>query len=343
VLRLTRLFALSMVVVPVLVVSSTFADEPDAFHFNKRLGRGINLGNALEAPREGEWGMTLEPEYFEAIRKAGFQSVRIPIKWSAHAKTEAPFEVDTKFFERVDWAVEQALSRGLTAVINVHHYDEMDKEPEKNQMRLIALWRQIARRYKDRSDQLFFELLNEPHEKLTDALWSQMVPRLLKVIRETNPHRIVIIGPSQWNDLDHLEKLSLPEADRRIIATFHYYRPFEFTHQGAEWVQGSAKWKGRTWTGSADQLSALRRDFEKAAKWAKDHNRPLFLGEFGAYSAADLDSRARWTAAISHEAERLGISSAYWEFGSGFGAYDRDKHEWRQELLQALTTGKAPN
>src|SRR5262249_46633402 len=34
-----------------------------------RLGRGMNLGNALEAPQEGEWGVRLRAEYFTAIKK----------------------------------------------------------------------------------------------------------------------------------------------------------------------------------------------------------------------------------------------------------------------------------
>src|SRR5947207_10288721 len=97
------------------------AEDRDAFEAVRRLGRGINFGNALDAPTEGAWGMELKEEYFAAIQSAGFQSVRIPIKWSAHAKADAPYAIDRPFFERVDWAIEQALSRGLAAVINVHH------------------------------------------------------------------------------------------------------------------------------------------------------------------------------------------------------------------------------
>jgi endoglucanase len=327
-------------VLAVLISASTFSlarqNEQDAYHYNKLLGRGINLGNALEAPKEGEWGMTLEEEYFEAIRKAGFQSVRIPIKWSAHADNEPPYRIDSAFFERVDWAIKQALSRGLVAVINTHHYDEMDQDPEKHVARLTAIWTQIAERYKNQPGHLYFELLNEPHDKLNDDTWNHMFSGILSAVRASNPRRIVIIGPSQWNDLGHLEKLALPKDDRRIIATFHDYRPFEFTHQGAEWVNGSAKWLGTKWEGTPAQLAAMRADFQKAVSWAKANDRPLFLGEFGAYSKADMKSRIAWTAAMAREAERNGVSWAYWEFGSGFGAYDRDKHTWREGLLRAL-------
>src|SRR5438874_10364757 len=40
-------------------------DKKDATHYNRLLGHGINLGNALEAPRERAWGLTLEEDYFE--------------------------------------------------------------------------------------------------------------------------------------------------------------------------------------------------------------------------------------------------------------------------------------
>jgi endoglucanase len=308
----------------------------DAFHYNRLLGRGVNLGNALEAPREGAWGFTLEADYFRQIQEAGFNSVRIPIRWSAHAQAEAPYRIDTAFFERVDWAIAQALSRGLVAVMNVHHYEEICREPDKHLPRLLALWRQIAARYKNQSDRLYFELLNEPHGQLTDERWQRMIPQLLDAIRETNPRRVVIIGPGQWNNLQHLDQLTLPAQDRLLIATFHYYSPFPFTHQGAEWVQDSKKWKGTTWEGTPQQTEALRSDFAKAAAWSKKNGRPLFLGEFGAYSAADMNSRARWTRAVTREAERLGFSWCYWEFGSGFGVYDPRANTWRQPLLHAL-------
>src|SRR5207237_6594536 len=138
-------------------------DEPataDIRAANAKLGRGINLGNALEAPQEGEWGVRLKAEYFAAIKKAGFATVRLPVKWSAHAKSDAPYTIDPEFAERVDWAVDQALANGLNIIVNVHHYDEMNTKPDEHLPRLIALWRQIAARYKDRSAGVYFELLN---------------------------------------------------------------------------------------------------------------------------------------------------------------------------------------
>jgi endoglucanase len=313
------------------------AEPPaDIYAANKRLGRGINLGNALEAPQEGAWGVTLKAEFFPAIRAAGFDSVRLPIRWSAHALTEAPYTIDSKFAERVDWAADQALKNRLNIVLNVHHFDELDANPDKHLPRLVGLWEQIAARYKDKPAGVYLELLNEPHDKLTEEKWNAAIPPLLKAVRKTNPTRPVIVGPAQWNAIRALEKLKLPEEDRHLILTVHFYDPFEFTHQGAQWVKGSDKWKGRRWNASDAEQAAIATKLQNAAAWAKKHDRPIFLGEFGAYQVGDMDSRAKWTRFVAREAEKQGFSWAYWEFCAGFGAFDLKANAWRPALKSAL-------
>ena len=140
----------------------TAVQSLDAFDYNERLGRGINLGNALEAPYEGAWGLYLKKEHFEAIAEAGFDSVRIPIRWSVYADTEPPYLIKEKIFERVDWAIEQAVANDLVAVINIHHFEEIMADPEDQRERFNAMWRQIAEHYAEAPDTVYFELLNEP-------------------------------------------------------------------------------------------------------------------------------------------------------------------------------------
>ena len=313
------------------------AKKFDAIHAaNKKLGRGINLGNALESDKEGDWGVRLEAGYFETIKKAGFDTVRLPVKWSAHASATAPFTIDAKFAERVDWAIDQAIANKLNIIVNVHHYNEMDSDPDKHSPRLQSLWKQLAERYQDRPASVFFELLNEPHDKLTPEKWNAMIPKLLAIVRKTNPTRPIIVGPGNWNGIGSLPKLELPRDDHHLIVTVHSYDPFPFTHQNASWVKDSAKWKGTKWTGSAAEQAAIRKSLTSAADWGKKHDRPIFLGEFGAYQDADMESRARWTRFISREATKLGMSWTYWEFCSGFGAYDPKAKVWRKPLVDAL-------
>jgi endoglucanase len=318
-----------------LLVAPPTIDAADAFQINRRIGRGVNLGNALEVPEGAQWGMKLEESYFRAVKAAGFQSVRLPIRWSAHAAEQAPYAIQPGFRSLVDWAVDQALGNGLVAVINIHHYDELFANPTAHRERFLALWRQMAEHYRGRPDSVVFELLNEPHDQLTPEAWNALLVEALKIVRASNPDRAVIVGPGGWNSPAHLAELRLPERDRGLIVTFHYYNPFEFTHQGASWTAKPVP-LGRRWTGTTAEKEAIAKELTAVADWAKANRRPLYLGEFGAYEKADLDSRARWTRAIREEAEKHAMSWAYWEFGAGFGVYDRAKKAWKEPLLKAL-------
>lgn len=302
---------------------------------NERLGRGVNFGNALEAPNEGDWGITLDSLHFRRAAEAGFATVRLPVRWSAHTSADPPYGIDPVFLRRVDWAIDQALANDLNIIVNVHHYDGLTSDPTAHKDRWLAIWRQLARRYQDRPARVLFEILNEPHSDLTATLWNEFAAEALAVLREWNPDRNVVVGPVSWNSTNALPDLELP-ADPHVIVTVHFYEPFQFTHQGAEWVGGSDAWLGTEWLGTAADSAFVREILERAAAWGDENGRPIFLGEFGAYSAADMDSRARWTAFVAREAERLGMSWAYWELMAGFGLYDPDTDTWIEPLKDAL-------
>jgi endoglucanase len=125
---------------------------------NCRLGRGISFGNALDTLREGDAGFRLRERYFTEVRDAGFDTVRLPVKWSAHAGESSPYTISPALFERVDWAIGEALDRDLNIVVNVHHYDELNDAPQEQQPRFLGLWRQIAARYAGWPGRLYFEL-----------------------------------------------------------------------------------------------------------------------------------------------------------------------------------------
>jgi endoglucanase len=224
----------------------------------------------------------------------------------------------------------------LNIIVNVHHYSEMESNPDQHLPRLIGLWEQIAQRYKDRPEGVYFELLNEPHSKMTEEKWNAAIPKLLATVRKTNPTRPIIVGPAQWNGIWALDKLRLPKDDANLIVTVHCYDPFEFTHQGAPWAKGADRWKGRKWTGSDTEQSALGKTLQQAAAWGKKNGRPIFLGEFGTFEVADMQSRARWTRYMVARAEKLGLSWAYWEFCAGFGAFDPRGNAWHEPLKDAL-------
>jgi endoglucanase len=309
----------------------------DAFEINRILGKGINLGNGLEAPTEGAWGFVIHENYIEEIKQAGFESVRVPIRWNAHAMENPPYTINESFFNRVDEVINWSLDRGLAVMINIHHYNELMENPQQHKERFLSLWKQIAPRYKDYPEQLVFEILNEPHDNLTANLWNSYMVEALDIIRQSNPRRVVALGTAPWGGFGGLQNLNLPENDRQLIATVHYYNPFQFTHQGASWAgDHTDEWLGTTWESSDEEMAEVDADFDTVLEWAETHNRPIHLGEFGAFSTADDESRERWTSYIREASELRDFSWAYWEFGSGFGAYDTGSEQWRDYLLRAL-------
>ena len=203
--------------------------------------------------------------------------------------------------------------------------------------RLLILWQQIAQHYQDYPNTVMLELLNEPNSNLTEPIWNEYALQLVDLIRAIDPERTLIYGGVDWNGIERLEGLALPENTDNLIITFHNYSPFEFTHQGAEWVGGANAWLGTIWD-NATGRAEMSANFDIATDWQAVHNLPLLMGEFGAYSKADMDSRQAWTRAMVEEAEARGIGWCYWEYAAGFGIYDRNLKEFN-----ALYSALIPN
>lgn len=308
------------------------------------LGRGVNLGNALDGPNEGEWGVSLNDDVFDRIKEAGFATMRLTVRWSNHAAATTPYTIDPAFMARVDYAVKSALDRGLYVVLDMHHYRQLDGDTRDAgefavadavlEDRMVAMWQQIAEHFKDSSSKLLFEPYNEPHGRQTAAKWNALLARVLETVRVTNPTRLVVVGPVQWNNASALKDLVLPK-DPNLIATIHNYEPFQFTHQGADWVSGSSSWLG---TGCCDatQRAQIVAPLDIAARWSQATQIPVWVGEFGAYEKAPAAARVAYTRFIRDEMEKRGMKWAYWEFASGFGLYKQSTGAWNVPLRDAL-------
>ncbi len=314
----------------------------------KRLGRGINLGNMLETPlATGEWGVRPDSQldylqYVDLAKQAGFTHIRLPVRWSNHAAVTADATLHADFAQRVDRIINHALAAGLAVVLNMHHYRQLDGtalEPGENRvapdvvdLRMLSMWRQIAWRYQNHSEQLLFEIYNEPHGRI-DSRWNSLLSRALREIRVSNPTRIVVVGPTPWNSAHTLDSLELP-ACPHLLVTVHNYDPFSFTHQGATWVKPVPAIGTRCCDNS--QVNQVLNSLEKAQRWGQDRGYSIYLGEFGAYEKASMADRVAYTRIVSRAATELGFSWAYWELAAGFGVFDPALHTWRQSLLDAL-------
>ena len=335
---------ISLIFIMVLAISGYAQGETKAWEMKERLGRGINMGNMFEAPTETEWGNPWKPEYFRIIADLGFTHVRLPVRWETAVRSSAtpPYTIYPVFMNRIKQVVDSALANNLHIVFNMHHHESLFTNPTGQRERFMAQWRQISEFFQDYPDSLLFEPLNEPNGNLTPELWNAWVPEVLSIIRETNPDRTVLIGTPEWGGLGGLPKLEIPYDDN-IILTIHYYNPFNFTHQGAEWSgEQSQAWLGTKWLDTEVDREVIHNEFQLAKNISETHDIPIHVGEFGAYSKADMESRARWTTYLSRWFEEQGFSWAYWEFSAGFGIYNPSTKKLNDPLVNALLHNPIP-
>ncbi|WP_029913606.1 glycoside hydrolase family 5 protein [Caulobacter sp. UNC358MFTsu5.1] len=314
-----------------LAASPAAAREIPARDQVKAMTRGINVlgyDPIWKDPAKARFQM----RHFKVIKDGGFDAVRLNLHAFSHM--DADNRLDPAWLATLDQVVKAALDQKLTVILDEHNFGDCGNDPATCKPKLVAFWKQVGERYKDAPDGVVFELLNEPNKGLTDELWNAWIAELLPVVRASNPTRNVIVGPAFWNNISHLDQLKLPQGDRHLIATVHYYLPMEFTHQGAAWNPDTPK-TGVTW-GAPAERARMKADFDGVQAWAKANDRPMLLGEFGAYDRGDMASRAAYTAAAAREAEARGWAWSYWQFDSDFIAYDIKADAWVTPIHDAL-------
>jgi len=294
----------------------------------------MNIRNALESPKGVTWNGRIENHYFDVIKAAGFDSVRIPVRFSDYAINNPNYQLEEEFVAKIDHYINYALEAGLTVILDLHHFTELMEEPYEYRECFIAIWEQLSLRYRDYPPELIFELLNEPQKNLKGDLWNEILTEAVFTIRRYNPTRYIIIGPDRYNSLNRLEKLNLPD-NNNIIVSIHYYNPADFTFQGDPYHKGYENLSDIPW-GSPEDIRKLEADFLKASDWAKANNRMIFVGEFGVNQNAPAQYRELWIKTVRKEAEKKGFAWGYYEFCANFGIYNPETDMWDEKLLEAL-------
>ncbi|MEM7329462.1 MAG: glycoside hydrolase family 5 protein [Pseudomonadota bacterium] len=296
------------------------------------IDRCMNLGSALEAPSEGEWGYIIRRADLVRIKDAGFDTIRLPVRWSVHADQVAPYTIAPELLSRVDEIVGWAGEIGLQIIVNVHHYDALNDDPDLHEPRLEAIWDQLSEHFADAPDTVIFETINEPHTKMTTARTDALNTRLLARLRTEHPDRWIILGTAFWGNLHALEE-SEPAYDPKVLLTYHDYSPFNFTHQGAGWTDQTET--GIRW-GTPDDVSEMMAELDKAVAVQERTRLPVFVGEFGVYKGVPIEQRAHWTQTKRTGLEARGLGWCYWDFAGSLHVYDTETEAWLPEIKAAL-------
>ena len=297
-----------------------------------RLGKCVNMADQLEAPSEGDWGRGILDSDLPAIKAKGFTAIRLPVRWSTHALAGAPYTIDPVFMARVKHVVDLATANGLAVVLNMHHYEELFPDPTGHSVRFTEMWRQIAVAFKDAPTSVYFELINEPHDKFTAANLLAVQGPALTAVRASNPTRPVVIDGADYASLDSMLVSPMP-ADPNVVPTFHYYDPANFGFDSAPWMTPAI----RTDFGTAQDVADLNAVLVKLRNYITATGRVPFAGEFGAHESKPNAARVTYYGMVSSAFASAGIQSCAWGYTNTFHLW-RDATGWEPGVADAIVT-----
>jgi hypothetical protein len=340
--RATALLALLAVLTPLALPAATALSDSRYAH----LARGVNLTRWFQYG--GRVPITAADR--DMLKSAGFTSVRIAVapqyllpKWASERRR-------TRTLTNLDAGIDLFLDAGMAVMLDFHadsdylnYYLTNPDAPRE----LVATWRMLAARYANRNpDLLFFEVMNEPDTRFTQAAWDVEQKQALAAIRETAPNHTVLLSPARWSGLEGLLDMT-PYDDTNVIYEMHYYSPQTFTHQGADWTSPAAiaRLRNVPWPAFQPSLDDLvtketdpavrtllsqyrdedwdagRLDWDMglAAAWAHKWDVRMIVNEFGDFKPFSAPAaRSEWLHDMVSALDRHELAWTMWDFAGGF-------------------------
>jgi endoglucanase len=282
----------------------------------ENLAKGVNLSNWLEAYWLNEDYPNIQyysEKDIENISKMGFSSVRLPILFEQLFDTLPPYTVKNSkhiTFELIDSVILWSSRYNLNLIIDNHHgYRLTDNNFKIQVKRLQSIWIYLAEKYQYLDvNTTFFELYNEPYGISNDNLHF-VFSSIIDTMRSIGFNHTLIVGASNYNSYSSLIE-SKPYNDDNIIYTFHFYSPYNFTHQGLSWTSIPV---GRKFPHHLHELSEILRSFNQLTSWSTKNNAPIMIGEIGVSFYAESDSRCNWINYVYNIINSRHLPWFYWD------------------------------
>jgi endoglucanase len=183
--------------------------------------------------------------------------------------------------------------------------------------------------------------------------WNMLLARVADSIRNWEPERVLVIGSNRWQSANTFDKLKVPENDKNIILSFHFYEPFHLTHYQASWTRlkdfnGEVKYPGQiVINGTAEDekrvynIDTLEHMMRKPLELAERLQLQLYCGEFGVINKSPVQDKLAWYRDMVTIFEKHGIAYANWNFKAGsFGIVD-DQLKPDVPMVEILVGAKA--
>ena len=336
------------------------------------MGLGWNLGNTFDSynydkttgtiqsisPQyvETTWGNpTVTKELIQAVKAEGFKTIRIPVTWMNCI--DSSNNIDAAFMSRVKEVVDYCINEGLYVVLNLHHDGGENGGWIRNAQndytgvsaKYQKIWQQIADNFKDYSDYLVFESMNEvtfsgyndPSSDNYTTLnkLNQLFVDTIRASGSNNEKRHLLIAGYN-TDVNYTcdNRFAVPtDPAGRCIVSVHYYYPAAFcvANPGTSWGYAT------TW-GTAEEQQALDANLDLLKTRFVDAGVPVIIGEYGVLTEAsdgkDKSSIVAYLKAVAEGALKRGICPVLWDAGNGgdMKFFNRTSKTWNISALDSL-------
>ncbi|MBA4056267.1 MAG: hypothetical protein C0490_16245, partial [Marivirga sp.] len=315
--------------------------------------QGINLTNWFQSSSASQIQFNrFSKKDFQNIKSLGCDVIRLPINLHAMTNGAPEYVLDPLFFSFLDQAVDWAEELDMHLILDNHTFDPSAPTGPDIGSVLVKVWSQMAAHYKDRSEHIYYEVLNEPHD-ISAELWGSIQQTVIDAIRAHDTNHFIVVGGVNYNSYNNLNSLPV-YSDSRLIYTFHFYDPFVFTHQGASWTSPSLETltgvpfpyrsnampsvpnalKG-TWVeslmntyASDGTVAKIKQQLDIAVSFSIQRQVPVFCGEFGVHIPnSNNEDRVAWYAAVRNYLNEKNIPWTIWDYRGGFGLFKKDSNE----------------
>jgi aryl-phospho-beta-D-glucosidase BglC (GH1 family) len=288
--------------------------------------RGINFENGSCSAQEIP-GLDLQEIEYQRVHDMGMNVIRFCMYYGTFENDSNPYSYKQSGWDYLNEKVQFAKNNGIYLILGMHYppgglqsdaggFDLWDIR--ENQTRLVALWKEIAYRYREEKTIAGFDLVNEPLVSESVDQWKDLANEIIREIREVDNNHLIIVeqllavGPNyeHMGDQDYITFL-VDDPYNNVMYDFHFYNPFEFTHEG----QGN-------YPGDWDQ-SYLESCLLETLQFSISNNVPMSVGEFGLrwdlVPAVDAEA---WTRDLLDLFDQNSLNWTYWCYhGWYFGIY----------------------
>jgi aryl-phospho-beta-D-glucosidase BglC (GH1 family) len=355
--------------------SDTTGMSSTAVQLAAKMHMGINFGNTMESPAEGEWvSSKITESYVKFVKQTGFNAVRIPCNWVwSHLSDPGKAKIDPTWLNRVKEVVGWCVANDVYVILNAHGDNgwlernvNKAKQDSVNAMQK-AIWEQIATAMRDFDEHLIFAGANEPTAENAEQMsiligYHQTFINAVRATGGRNSHRVLVVqGPRTDSYLtsDLMTTLPVDQVANRLMVEVHCYSPAQFNLLN----DGDVSWGNMVYYWGAGNHSTIEPDrnatsgeeaalIEELGKMKKfvDKGIPVVLGEYASWRRTASSSKfvpkdlamhnksvEYWATFVTKTAKANGLLPFWWEIGF---TLDRANNVAKdQALLDAIIAG----